>query len=143
MAHTDRVDFSVFGREIKAAFEFLPLSQTAASFAAVSPRELQGIMGFDDSHFPPQALEDRGIVELLLTSDNKDGLSKGIINGGTCMEVGQAALRPGCACSPDSLATCGVALRPVLLPSAWRWARSSGPARAPCRRWTCCGRPCS
>uniref|UniRef100_A0A5F7ZD77 Galactosidase beta 1 like 2 n=1 Tax=Macaca mulatta TaxID=9544 RepID=A0A5F7ZD77_MACMU len=30
---------------------------------------------------PLQALEDRGIVELLLTSDNKDGLSKGIVQG--------------------------------------------------------------
>lgn len=29
-----------------------------------------------------QALEDRGIVELLLTSDNKDGLSKGVVDGG-------------------------------------------------------------
>ncbi|XP_011888591.1 PREDICTED: beta-galactosidase-1-like protein 2 isoform X2 [Cercocebus atys] len=28
-----------------------------------------------------KALEDRGIVELLLTSDNKDGLSKGIVQG--------------------------------------------------------------
>ncbi|KAB1254886.1 Beta-galactosidase-1-like protein 2 [Camelus dromedarius] len=30
---------------------------------------------------PSQALEDRGIVELLLTSDNKDGLSKGVMDG--------------------------------------------------------------
>lgn len=41
---------------------------------------------FDYSHCPPQALEDRGIVELLLTSDNKDGLSKGVVHGGTCTE---------------------------------------------------------
>jgi hypothetical protein len=32
----------------------------------------------------PQALEDRGIIELLFTSDNKDGLKKGVVNGGTC-----------------------------------------------------------
>lgn len=50
------------------------------------------------SHFPPQALEDRGIVELLLTSDNKDGLSKGIVQGGncTCWAVG-AGGGPGLA----------------------------------------------
>ncbi|XP_077619815.1 beta-galactosidase-1-like protein 2 [Crocuta crocuta] len=30
---------------------------------------------------PLQALEDRGIVELLLTSDNKDGLQKGVMDG--------------------------------------------------------------
>nr|XP_036869668.1 beta-galactosidase-1-like protein 2 isoform X3 [Manis javanica] len=30
---------------------------------------------------PLQALEDRGIVELLLTSDNKDGLPKGVVDG--------------------------------------------------------------
>ncbi|XP_058400747.1 beta-galactosidase-1-like protein 2 isoform X3 [Diceros bicornis minor] len=30
---------------------------------------------------PLQALEDRGVVELLLTSDNKDGLSKGAVDG--------------------------------------------------------------
>lgn len=30
-----------------------------------------------------QALEDRGITEMLLTSDNKDGLEKGVVDGGT------------------------------------------------------------
>ena len=63
---------------------------------------------------PPQALEDRGIVELLLTSDNKDGLSKGIVDGGTCL----AAMRRdgdrgrdgglACLCSPDGLSHKGV-----------------------------------
>lgn len=32
---------------------------------------------------PQQALEDRGITEMLLTSDNKDGLEKGVVDGGT------------------------------------------------------------
>lgn len=58
---------------------------------------------------PPQALEDRGIVELLLTSDNKDGLSKGIVDGGTCLEAvcrdGDRGRDGGLAwlCSLDSL----------------------------------------
>ncbi|KAL6035141.1 hypothetical protein STEG23_007781, partial [Scotinomys teguina] len=30
---------------------------------------------------PLQALEDRGIIEMLLTSDNKDGLEKGVVDG--------------------------------------------------------------
>lgn len=36
---------------------------------------------------PSQALQDRGIVELLLTSDNQDGLKNGIVDGGTCQEA--------------------------------------------------------
>lgn len=52
---------------------------------------------------PPQALEDRGIVELLLTSDNEDGLSKGTVDGGTCPESGPRdsdRLGAGAACFP-------------------------------------------
>lgn len=48
-----------------------------------------------------QALEDRGIVELLLTSDNKDGLSKGVVDGGVyrgCRDhmAALSPLSPGC-----------------------------------------------
>lgn len=79
----------------------------------------------DCSGFPPQALEDRGIVELLLTSDNKDGLSKGVVHGGTCTEaVGAGGPRPelDVHASADGLSTGGVALKSVLLPFSWRWA---------------------
>ncbi|XP_024413283.2 beta-galactosidase-1-like protein 2 isoform X2 [Desmodus rotundus] len=50
---------------------------------AVQVENEYGSYNKDPAYMPyvKKALEDRGIVELLLTSDNKDGLSKGIING--------------------------------------------------------------
>lgn len=76
---------------------------------------------------PPQALEDRGIVELLLTSDNKDGLSKGIVDGGIpawrlCAGMGTGdgmAAWPGCA--PWIALATNESLMPVIL-CAWGWA---------------------
>lgn len=73
------------------------------------------------SDFPPQALEDRGIVELLLTSDNKDGLSKGVVHGGTCTGA-VGALSWMCMLPLTASATGGVARKSVLLPFSWRWA---------------------
>ncbi|XP_064231661.1 beta-galactosidase-1-like protein 2 isoform X3 [Aotus nancymaae] len=50
---------------------------------AVQVENEYGSYNKDPAYMPyvKKALEDRGIVELLLTSDNKDGLSKGIIHG--------------------------------------------------------------
>ncbi|XP_049712991.1 beta-galactosidase-1-like protein 2 isoform X5 [Elephas maximus indicus] len=50
---------------------------------AVQVENEYGSYNKDPAYMPyvKKALEDRGIVELLLTSDNKDGLSKGVIHG--------------------------------------------------------------
>uniref|UniRef100_A0A8I4A039 Beta-galactosidase n=1 Tax=Callithrix jacchus TaxID=9483 RepID=A0A8I4A039_CALJA len=50
---------------------------------AVQVENEYGSYNKDPAYMPyvKKALEDRGIVELLLTSDNKDGLSKGIVHG--------------------------------------------------------------
>ncbi|XP_063527713.1 beta-galactosidase-1-like protein 2 isoform X3 [Pongo pygmaeus] len=50
---------------------------------AVQVENEYGSYNKDPAYMPyvKKALEDRGIVELLLTSDNKDGLSKGIVQG--------------------------------------------------------------
>ncbi|XP_029065514.1 beta-galactosidase-1-like protein 2 isoform X6 [Monodon monoceros] len=50
---------------------------------AVQVENEYGSYNKDPAYMPyvKKALEDRGIVELLLTSDNKDGLSKGIVDG--------------------------------------------------------------
>uniref|UniRef100_A0A8C5XXQ3 Beta-galactosidase n=1 Tax=Microcebus murinus TaxID=30608 RepID=A0A8C5XXQ3_MICMU len=50
---------------------------------AVQVENEYGSYDKDPAYMPyiKKALEDRGIVELLLTSDNKDGLSKGLIRG--------------------------------------------------------------
>ncbi|XP_058520069.1 beta-galactosidase-1-like protein 2 isoform X5 [Ochotona princeps] len=50
---------------------------------AVQVENEYGSYNKDPAYMPyiKKALEDRGIVELLLTSDNKDGLSKGMIPG--------------------------------------------------------------
>ncbi|XP_006892911.1 PREDICTED: beta-galactosidase-1-like protein 2-like [Elephantulus edwardii] len=50
---------------------------------AVQVENEYGSYNKDPAYMPyiKKALEDRGIVELLLTSDNKDGLSKGVIQG--------------------------------------------------------------
>ncbi|XP_054443465.1 beta-galactosidase-1-like protein 2 [Pteronotus mesoamericanus] len=50
---------------------------------AVQVENEYGSYNKDPDYMPyiKKALEDRGIVELLLTSDNKDGLSKGVVNG--------------------------------------------------------------
>uniref|UniRef100_G3QIV0 Beta-galactosidase n=1 Tax=Gorilla gorilla gorilla TaxID=9595 RepID=G3QIV0_GORGO len=50
---------------------------------AVQVENEYGSYSKDPAYMPyvKKALEDRGIVELLLTSDNKDGLSKGIVQG--------------------------------------------------------------
>lgn len=39
-----------------------------------------------------QALLSRGIVELLMTSDNKNGLSFGLVEGGECLWEKQVRL---------------------------------------------------
>lgn len=62
-------------------------------------------------------------MELLLTSDNKDGLRSGVIDGGTCVEAGPW---PGCALPPATLSHRGIALVPVLT-LVWPWAPSPGP----------------
>lgn len=54
-----------------------------SALAAAHPAEAQRRQLTLICVLAPQALEDRGIVELLLTSDNTDGLSKGMIPGGT------------------------------------------------------------
>nr|XP_008246574.1 beta-galactosidase-1-like protein 2 isoform X2 [Oryctolagus cuniculus] len=50
---------------------------------AVQVENEYGSYNKDPAYMPyiKRALEDRGIVELLLTSDNKDGLSKGVVPG--------------------------------------------------------------
>ncbi|KAM9221634.1 beta-galactosidase-1-like protein 2 isoform 3-T3 [Dugong dugon] len=50
---------------------------------AVQVENEYGSYNKDPAYMPyiKKALEDRGIVELLLTSDNKDGLSKGVVQG--------------------------------------------------------------
>nr|XP_031526167.1 beta-galactosidase-1-like protein 2 [Vicugna pacos] len=50
---------------------------------AVQVENEYGSYNRDPAYMPyvKRALEDRGIVELLLTSDNKDGLSKGVVDG--------------------------------------------------------------
>uniref|UniRef100_A0A8C8YSF6 Beta-galactosidase n=1 Tax=Prolemur simus TaxID=1328070 RepID=A0A8C8YSF6_PROSS len=50
---------------------------------AVQVENEYGSYNKDPAYMPyiKKALEDRGIVELLLTSDNKDGLSKGLVHG--------------------------------------------------------------
>ncbi|XP_006150029.1 beta-galactosidase-1-like protein 2 [Tupaia chinensis] len=50
---------------------------------AVQVENEYGSYNKDPAYMPyvKKALEDRGIVELLLTSDNKDGLSKGVVPG--------------------------------------------------------------
>ncbi|XP_075384105.1 beta-galactosidase-1-like protein 2 [Tenrec ecaudatus] len=50
---------------------------------AVQVENEYGSYNKDPAYMPyiKKALEDRGIVELLLTSDNKDGLSKGVVDG--------------------------------------------------------------
>ncbi|XP_030697742.1 LOW QUALITY PROTEIN: beta-galactosidase-1-like protein 2 [Globicephala melas] len=50
---------------------------------AVQVENEYGSYNKDPAYMPyvKKALEDRGIVELLLTSDNKDGLSRGIVDG--------------------------------------------------------------
>ncbi|KAM6157580.1 beta-galactosidase-1-like protein 2 [Rhynchocyon petersi] len=50
---------------------------------AVQVENEYGSYNKDPAYMPyiKKALEDRGIVELLMTSDNKDGLSKGVIQG--------------------------------------------------------------
>ncbi|ELK17923.1 Beta-galactosidase-1-like protein 2 [Pteropus alecto] len=50
---------------------------------AVQVENEYGSYNKDPAYMPyiKKALEDRGIVELLLTSDNKDGLSKGFVHG--------------------------------------------------------------
>jgi len=42
--------------------------------------------------FLMQALLSRGIVELLMTSDNKNGLSFGLVEGGECLWEKQVRL---------------------------------------------------
>lgn len=56
---------------------------------AVQVENEYGSYNKDPAYMPyiKKALEDRGIVELLLTSDNKDGLQKGVMDGGACLEA--------------------------------------------------------
>ncbi|XP_029337786.1 beta-galactosidase-1-like protein 2 isoform X1 [Mus caroli] len=51
---------------------------------AVQVENEYGSYNKDRAYMPyiKKALEDRGIVEMLLTSDNKDGLEKGVVDGG-------------------------------------------------------------
>ncbi|KAM8816549.1 beta-galactosidase-1-like protein 2 [Rhynchonycteris naso] len=57
--------------------------QHGGPIIAVQVENEYGSYNRDPAYMPyiKKALEDRGIVELLLTSDNKDGLSKGFLDG--------------------------------------------------------------
>lgn len=69
--------------------------------------------------YSQQALEDRGIIELLLTSDNKDGLQKGMVHGGTSKEPVWGALL--FIFFQAKLSFSGVGSCPVCITPAWEF----------------------
>lgn len=84
-----RTTYAGFTRAVDLYFDHLmarvvPLQyKHGGPIIAVQVENEYGSYNRDPAYMPyvRKALEDRGIVELLLTSDNKDGLSKGVVDG--------------------------------------------------------------
>ncbi|XP_049634307.1 beta-galactosidase-1-like protein 2 [Suncus etruscus] len=84
-----RTTYAGFTRAVDLYFDHLmarvvPLQyKHGGPIIAVQVENEYGSYSRDPAYMPyiKKALEDRGIVELLLTSDNKDGLSKGVVDG--------------------------------------------------------------